>query len=239
MTRKLTVCCVLRSGGEFKPEHAVALQAGVREHLSVEHEFVCLADGLLAGVHTTLLDHDWPGWWAMLEMFRMPGPTLYLDLDAVIVGSLDPLAKAIMALGEKDVLLLRQLSRRHYPHLRVSMPWTTGLSAWGGDLSTIYESFVSVVAEGSFRAGTNTRDMPRAGVLVTPSGKFKNDEKWTPVELQRQGYSIAAVQDAVPGVVQSYKFDVRQSKVWPTAPIVMFHGQPRPWDVQDPPGWLS
>ena len=235
--RKLTVCCVLRSGGEFKPEHAASLQAGVRKHLSVEHEFVCLADGLLAGMHTTLLDHDWPGWWAKLEMFRLTGPVLFLDLDTVIIGSLDPLANAVLAMDENDVMMMRQLTRRSQPHL--PHPWTAGMTAWNGDLSQVYESFVDAVNEGSFRAGTNIRELQRAGKLVTTTGVHKDNEQWTAAELKARDYHIIAVQDVVPGIIQSYKFDLLCKKQAPTSPIIVFHGQPRPWDVTDPPGWLS
>lgn len=36
---------------------------------------------------------EWPGWWSKLELFEVfTGPTLYFDLDTVIVGSIDELA---------------------------------------------------------------------------------------------------------------------------------------------------
>jgi hypothetical protein len=32
--------------------------------------------------------HDWPGWWSKVEVFRLPGLVLYLDLDTLPVGDL-------------------------------------------------------------------------------------------------------------------------------------------------------
>jgi alpha-N-acetylglucosamine transferase len=40
------------------------------------------------------LKHDWPGWWAKMELHRsdLPkGRTLYLDLDSHVISNLDPI----------------------------------------------------------------------------------------------------------------------------------------------------
>lgn len=91
----LTVACVLRSGGDFKPEHVQELRAGVRKHLLSDHRFVCLSDVAVPGVDTVPLPHAWPGWWAKICLFRpgiFSGRVLYLDLDSVVVGSLEEIA---------------------------------------------------------------------------------------------------------------------------------------------------
>jgi hypothetical protein len=80
----LTVACVLRSGGEYRPEHVMALRRGVAAHLPVPHDFVPLVDA-----------DPWPGWWAKLGLLRpdlFTGRVLYLDLDSVVVGDLSDLA---------------------------------------------------------------------------------------------------------------------------------------------------
>jgi hypothetical protein len=80
----LTVACVLRSGGEYRPEHVMALRRGVAANLPVPHDFVPLVDA-----------DPWPGWWAKLGLFRpglFTGRILYLDLDSVVVGDLSDLA---------------------------------------------------------------------------------------------------------------------------------------------------
>lgn len=94
----MTVLCVLRSGGEYRPEHVAALRRGVREHWPEDRplDFACLTDTPLKlyGVREIPLVHDWPGWWAKLEITRrdIPGTVVYLDLDCIITGDLSDLA---------------------------------------------------------------------------------------------------------------------------------------------------
>lgn len=90
----LTVLCVLRSGGGYDAEWVSKLRKAVARHLSVPHVFKCLSD-VPVDCERIALEHDWPGWWAKIELFRpgvVSGPTLYLDLDTMIVGPIDQLA---------------------------------------------------------------------------------------------------------------------------------------------------
>lgn len=92
MRRDLTVACVLRSGGDFDAEYVIRLQAGVARHLTLPHRFVCLSDVPVPCERFPLVA-GWPGWWSKLELFAwLRGPTLFFDLDTVLVGSIDELA---------------------------------------------------------------------------------------------------------------------------------------------------
>lgn len=82
------VVTVLRSGGDFRPEHVHAMQRQVAKH-APEAEFWCLSDVKIEGVMCLPLKHDWPGWWAKIELFRLDGGFLYTDLDNVILGPID------------------------------------------------------------------------------------------------------------------------------------------------------
>lgn len=84
----LTVACVLKSGGLYTAEWVGRLQRAVAEHLSAEHHFVCLSD-IDVPCDRLPLAHGWPGWWSKLEMFRLTGRALFLDLDVAVVGDLD------------------------------------------------------------------------------------------------------------------------------------------------------
>lgn len=89
----VTIAAVLRSGGDYSPDWVYALRRGVARHLD-RFDFVCLTDTPLA-VPWVALKHDWPGWFAKLELFRpglFTGPVLYFDLDTLIVGDLEQLA---------------------------------------------------------------------------------------------------------------------------------------------------
>jgi hypothetical protein len=92
----LTVLSVLKSGGEYTADSVERLRRAVSRHLSVPHVFKCLSDVEVSctAVERIRLEHDWPGWWSKIEIFK-PGvvtdQTLYLDLDSVLVGPIDKL----------------------------------------------------------------------------------------------------------------------------------------------------
>lgn len=108
------VCVMVRANVPYTTDYVVRLRNAVRRTLPRNHEFVVITDqpfqvGLefkkdrdvkviphahLAGI---------PGWWAKLQVFRLTGPVLYLDLDVLTVASLAevvdfPLGDAAIAL---------------------------------------------------------------------------------------------------------------------------------------------
>lgn len=87
----MRILCVLRSGGDYGPEHVLRLQAQLAA--VGELDFACLSDVLIEGVKTIPLRWDWPGWWAKMELFRpdLRGDFLFLDLDMSIVGPIEDL----------------------------------------------------------------------------------------------------------------------------------------------------
>ena len=94
----MRILCVLRSGGDFTPEHVKRLQAQLAA--VGETDFACLSDVAIEGVETIELLHDWPGWWAKMELFRpdLRGDFLFLDLDVSIVGPIEDLDVGRLAL---------------------------------------------------------------------------------------------------------------------------------------------
>jgi hypothetical protein len=86
------VLCVCKSGAEYDADWVQKLKDGVSRNLTVPYEFECLSD--IEVPNRVPLRHSWPGWWSKIEIFRhVTGPTLYLDLDSVIVGNIDHLTK--------------------------------------------------------------------------------------------------------------------------------------------------
>jgi len=75
----MTPVCVLRSGGDFLPEHVQWLARQVPG-------LVCMTDTPVDGVQCIPLQHDWPTWWAKMEMFgpALEGSVLMIDLDTVV-----------------------------------------------------------------------------------------------------------------------------------------------------------
>ena len=75
---------------EFKVEHVQALQKQLAKW-APEATFECLSDVDVPGVECTKLEHNWPGWWAKMNLFspNMPGDFLFIDLDTVIIGPIN------------------------------------------------------------------------------------------------------------------------------------------------------
>jgi hypothetical protein len=82
------VVLVLRSGGDFRPEHVERLERQIKDCT-----ITLLTDypaSMFPHIHVEPLRHNWPGWWAKMELhspqleyFRNK-PFLFLDLDSTI-----------------------------------------------------------------------------------------------------------------------------------------------------------
>ncbi|WP_114094498.1 hypothetical protein [Thalassospira xiamenensis] len=124
----LTVVSVLRSGGQYQPWHVSRLQGQVKA-ITPAARFVCLSDVAVDCDRIDLL-HDWPGWFAKIELFRpglFAGPVIYLDLDTDVVGDIAPLS----------VREFTMLSDFYRPELPAS-----GVMGWCDDApGEVYEAF--------------------------------------------------------------------------------------------------
>lgn len=93
----LTVVC-LKWGDRYGPEYVNILKAMVERNLHIPHRFLCVTDdpeGVEA--ETVPLEDDLPIWWGKVGFFKkrpygITGRILYLDLDVVIVDSIDEIA---------------------------------------------------------------------------------------------------------------------------------------------------
>jgi hypothetical protein len=94
----------MKWGKKYGPEYVNRLYAMVRRHLSGEFNFICLTDdafGILPSVHCMPIPHlQLPagiperGWTKLVsfgsDLGGFKGTALFLDIDVVIVDSLDP-----------------------------------------------------------------------------------------------------------------------------------------------------
>lgn len=86
------------TGTKYGSEYPIALQRGIERHCRRPFELVCLTDQTeqLPGLRMVRIDHfQLSGWWAKMLLLdpwvRGRGRSIFLDLDTVIVGDLDPL----------------------------------------------------------------------------------------------------------------------------------------------------
>ena len=83
-------------GRDFSGDDVWRLHETVSKHIDRPYDFYCLTNDMKSKVpgQKILLKHDWPGWWAKVELHRpdLPqGRTLYLDLDTHVIRSLQPI----------------------------------------------------------------------------------------------------------------------------------------------------
>jgi hypothetical protein len=127
----LTIATVLKSGGDFKAEHVLAIRDMCSKFMP-EHRFVCLSD-VEVDCEVIPMEFDWPKWWPKFELFRQSGPLLYIDLDTVIVGDCSEL---LSAASGKRFVILRDFS---YP---TSNRFGGGLIYWKDDMRFVFDEFV-------------------------------------------------------------------------------------------------
>lgn len=196
----ITVACVLRSGGDYAPEHVWALQRGVDKHLQAPHVFRVLTDYEGFGAESIPLQAALPGWWSKLELFRpaaFSGRVLYFDLDTMLVGAIDDLA------GYWGRFAMLEDFFKPGAGQSGVMVWTPC-----AETEAIWRGF-SVDPVRNMRAFKNGGD-----------GSF----------IDAYVDSAALLQRIFPGQIVSYKQCIFPSDVVPDgARVVCFHGYPRPW----------
>jgi hypothetical protein len=208
----LTFLCVLRSGGDYIPDYVARLRNGVARNMRSEHRFVCLSD-VEVDCERIPLAHGWPGWWSKIEVFRpgvVTGPTLYLDLDTVIVDSLDEVA----SLAPVDFAMLDVL-RKGLPEGNSGVMWL------GKPQTHVYERFV---------------ERPEYWIdfhLRNASGRYMGDQAF----ISDSFPVIPRLHELLPDMFVSYKYDGCRERPKPGASVVAFGGHPRPHEVKR--GWVA
>ncbi len=215
----LTVACVLRSGGVYTAEWVCKLRDGVARNLTVPHRFICLTDleheveG--AGVEVIRLPKDWKGWWSKLCLFApglITGRALYLDLDTIVVGSLD------------EIAAYRHHFTMAHEFYRPSKICST-VMAWEGDYSFLYHAF----AEDPERiAAKYDAADPDVGI---------GDQAFCEDQMHLTGHRVDTFRDLF-GVrsIASYKVDRCQDGPPADAAVVCFHGFPKQHQIAT--GWV-
>ena len=231
----ITIATVYKKGGEYDISYVTKLAAGIEAHLKVPHIFICLSDESEKNIgiseipnhYVVPLRHNWPGWWAKMELFSLQGPLLYIDLDTVVTGSIDNLAKWILDNPGPLVML-----RGFYKGDQCS-----GIMGWNGNIKWIFDQF-----QMNFGNQAVYEKQKNGISMIVGNKQYRGDQDWLR-ELHRQRHdqvTIVMAQDVMKGIY-SYKVDVKLNggKLPADARIVCFHGQPRPADVKPQPEWMK
>ncbi|MGH8236130.1 MAG: hypothetical protein ACREXP_03805 [Steroidobacteraceae bacterium] len=198
----IRIALVLRSGGDYKPEHVQTLAAQLRAQ---GYDPLVLSDVDVKGVERVPLKYKWPGWWAKLELNRpdIEGDLLVMDLDTRIVGDIADIA------ARMKITLVDDFYR---PGKRVS----SGL----------------MYLPAAARAETWERWHPQMMHVYRGDGEFMDwlwrgrADTW-PEVLPGQVVSYKCHVMLDPKKAKH----VGDGTVPKNARIVLYHGAPRPWDA--------
>jgi len=198
----ITVACVLKSGGIYTPEYVHKLKAGVDRNLK-GHKFVCLSDVEVKGVETIPLKENWPGWWSKLELFKnITGPTLYLDLDTLVLRTLEPIKKL-----KHDFMMIDLRTSTQMGIGQSGVMWITK------NIPKIYDKFKQdpekyIKEYSEFKGAMHIGD--QAFIFDTIG-------------------VVPKITQALPGFIRSYKLNCLDGPM--NSAIVCFHGEPRLHEV--------
>jgi hypothetical protein len=142
----MKILTVLKTGGDFTAEYVHKIREGLTKHMQGPYEFYCLNDdpeleNVMGTIH---LKHNWPGWWSKMEMYRFDPPFLYIDLDCVINGPLEPMVEPAK---DKGFVCIKPIFRP--TGIASGMLWV------GKDMKKVYEDFAREPAQWRTRATVN------------------------------------------------------------------------------------
>ena len=205
----ISVFCVLRSGGEYKPDHVLRLHRQVLNHLP-DADFRCLSDIEIRGIRTLPLIYDWPGWWSKMELFRpeISGDILFMDLDTSIVGSFADIASINQLALMRDIYRPEglQSSIMYIPEAAREEIWAEWIER--------PQHWMEIYQKGGDQAFLERFWLDRAS-------------RWQDL---LPGQIISWKSHVRPAV---YGDESGNGSIPADARVVIFHGKPRPWDI----GW--
>ena len=128
--------CVLKSGGDFVPEDVKRLGICVKKYAK-KCNFTVLSDmpecEQYVDTYIPLTD-NLPGWWSIIEVFKLNGPLIFTGLDTVLIGSIYRLIEAVRKMDNNQMMMLK-------PFNPGNTGWASGIMAWKGDFQWLYSKF--------------------------------------------------------------------------------------------------
>lgn len=225
-TDSVTVLCV-RFGNGYGREYVERLRNMVSRHLTVPYEFVCLTDDQhpIDGVRSIVQQNKnySKQWWHKVHMFDhalpLKGRILYLDLDVVVVASVDKLISATT----NRFFGIRDFNRKF--HSSWKQLNSSAMSWIHGTQSDIYNKFVHDPKQAMKLHG----DQDWIWQLAKDKIQFWPDRwiqsyKW---EIRNRDQLVS--RDGRKG----FKTVHQQIDIDQECCVAVFHGSPNPADIKD------
>lgn len=222
----VTVLCV-RFGTRYGREYVERLRNMVSRHMTIPYEFVCLTDDQhpIEGVRSIVQPNAGyaRGWWHKVHMFDptlpLRGRILFFDLDVVIHDNIN---KLVTTFGS-DFIGIHDFNRAFYAN------WNnlnSSVMAWdAGSQKHIWEQF-----------SVSPRDAQRLPGDQDWIWKTSRDRiKFWPREwIQSYKWEIRKREDlAMINGKRRFKEVHHEVTPPPGCCVTVFHGDPKPQDVQD------
>jgi hypothetical protein len=222
----LKVVCV-RFGNGYNLDYVIRLRNMVSRHLTIPYEFVCLTDEPTPIDDVRLIVQSNKGyakqWWHKIHLFDhtlpLSGRILYLDLDVVIISTIN---KLVQSVGDK-FFGIRDFNRTFHPSWRYL---NSSVMSWiHGSQTAIYDQFKAKPQEAMRLQG----DQDWIWRTARDQIDFWND-KW----IQSYKWEIRNRDELVSrDGRRGFKTVKEDTFVDNDCCIAVFHGQPNPADVQD------
>ena len=200
----MKIVTVLRTSETYNRKYVEMLHSQCQQ-FAPGIEFVCISDDPLVPGYSKM-QHDWPRWWPKIEMFKISGPVLYLDLDTTLVKDI---RNVIDAAKNRSFVGVRDF----YKDKRMERTLQSCVMYWSGDMSYLYDEFI--------------KD-PQRHMAECVSSRWWGDQGF--IEKYNKEQTVYW-QDIIPNSVVSWKVHCRGG-IPASASIVAFHGKPKPWEVK-------
>ena len=129
----MKIVTVLKTSNDYKKEYVDLLYKQCQKY-APNIEFVCISDDPSVSGYIKM-EHAWPRWWPKMEIFKIPGPVLYLDLDTIVVSDLNEIIKKA---SQYEFVGIRDFYKDH----RMERTLGSGVMFWTGDMKYLYEEFL-------------------------------------------------------------------------------------------------
>lgn len=220
----MRIVCI-KWGDKYPDYYVDRLKAGCDRHIPHD-EFWCMTDRRpdkpAHGVTYVGMNVPYSYWWSKVGLFRRGywmGPCLYLDLDVVITGPIDPFFDAFRG----DPTKLWTLDDFSYSLVNPKQNIGPDTQRLLGGVGTVNSS-VMLWSDESLPARWKVYDdFDEAAV----TSELHGDQNWITRCLWPEHIALLPS-----GVAGSYKYGGGRP-----FPITVFHGDPKPHDLSD--GWIK
>lgn len=221
---------VVKWGNLYTSEYVINLYNGAKRHTSVPFNFYVFTDDT-AGLpldknwhFIKLPDYNVPndrGWWYKMEIFNqqhnLQGKNLYIDLDVIIINDLKIFWDIILTNG---IYICRDFNRQFMSNYQAC---NSSVMGWRNNtLDTLFKEFKYDIKKHVDRnRGDQDYIQTHAKLKFFWPDDLAMSWKW---ECWRGGKRNSG----------GYKFDTAKTIIDPNTRVLVFHGQPKPENCEDP-----